>query len=87
MLAILRDAVECLEKHRGASNSSGRELYQNALRWAEDKRTDWLFSFVNICDLLGIDSDYLREFLLKREQGLRKAVAEKKDPEALYNGS
>ena len=68
MLAILKDAVECLEKYRGTRNSSGRELYQNALEWIEDKSTEWLFSFNNICDFLGFDPDYLREFLLKREQ-------------------
>ena len=67
MLAILKDAVECLEKYRGVRSSSSRELYQNALEWIEDKGTDWLFSFNNICDLLGFDPDYLRDFLLKRE--------------------
>lgn len=87
MLAILRDAVECLEKHRRARNIAGRELYQNALKWVEDQRTDWLFSFVNICDLLGIAPDYLREFLLKREQRLRKLVGGKKELVALRNGS
>lgn len=68
MLAILKDAVECLEKYRGARGTSGRELYQNALEWIEDKNTGWLFSFDNICEFLGFDPDYLREFLLKREQ-------------------
>lgn len=72
MLAILRDAVECLEKYRKARNSAGRELYQNALEWIADKGTGWLFSFNNICDLLGFDPDYLREFLLKREYSLTK---------------
>ena len=67
MLAILKDAVECLEKYRRARSSSGRALYQNALEWVEDRSTGWLFSFSNICDLLGFDPDYLREFLLKRE--------------------
>lgn len=72
MIAILKDAVECLEKYRGSRNSSGRELYQNALEWIEDKSTGWLFSFNNICGLLGFDPDYMREFLLKREQKLAK---------------
>lgn len=67
MLAIFRDAVECLEKYRGASTSSGMELYQNALQWVEDESTEWLFSFTNICDLMGFDPGYMREFLLKRE--------------------
>ncbi len=67
MLAILKDAVECLEKYRRARSSCSKALYQNAYEWVEDRSTGWLFSFSNICDLLGFDPDYLREFLLKRE--------------------
>jgi hypothetical protein len=67
MIAIFKDAVECLDKYRGARSSLGRSQYQNALEWVLDKGTDWLFSFTNICDLLGFDPDYLREVLLKRE--------------------
>lgn len=52
---------------RGAQSSSGRGHYQDALEWVEDKSTDWLFSFNNICDLLGFDPDYLRQILLKKE--------------------
>lgn len=68
MLAILKDAVECLEKYRGAKTIIGDGLYHNALDWVEDKSTGWPFSFNNICELLGFDPDYLREFLLKRER-------------------
>jgi hypothetical protein len=67
MIAILKDAVECLEKYRGTRISSGQNQYQNALEWVQDTGTEWLFSFTNICDLLGFDPDYLREELLKRE--------------------
>jgi hypothetical protein len=61
--------VECLDKYRGARNGPGRGHYENALEWVQDKGTDWLFSFTNICDLLGFDPDYLRSVLLKRENG------------------
>jgi hypothetical protein len=77
MIAILKDAVECLEKYRGARSSSGRSHYFNALEWVQDKSTDWLFSFTNICDLLGFDPDYLREVLLKRENKYVKPVPSK----------
>jgi hypothetical protein len=77
MIAILKDAVECLDKYRGARSSSGRGHYQNALEWVQDKSTDWLFSFTNICDLLGFDPDYLREVLLKREGKSTKTVSAK----------
>jgi len=75
MIAILKDAVECLDKYRGARSSAGRSHYENALEWVEDKGTEWLFSFTNICDLLGFDPDYLREVLMKRENRYVKPVS------------
>lgn len=67
MIAILKDAIECLDKYRGARSSSGRSMYQNALEWVQETSTDWLFSFTNICDFLGFDPNYVRQVLLKRE--------------------
>jgi hypothetical protein len=77
MLAILKDAVECLEKYRKSRNSIGKELYQNALEWVEDRTGDWLFSFSNVCDLLGFDPNYMRESLLKREYSAGKPVRDR----------
>ncbi|HEY7321067.1 MAG TPA: hypothetical protein VIE89_26165 [Candidatus Binatia bacterium] len=74
MIAILKDAVECLEKYRGARNSAGRGHYENALEWVQDTGTEWLFSFTNICDLLGFDPEYVRHVLLKRENQYVKQV-------------
>ena len=67
MIAILKDAVECLNKYRGARSSFGSSQYENALEWIEDEGSQWLFSFNNICDLLGFDPDYLRKVLIKKE--------------------
>ena len=39
MIAVLKDAVECLEKYRGSRNGPGRELYENAL--ADKLGHDW----------------------------------------------
>ena len=57
MIAILKDAVECLEKYRGSRSSTGRMPLRNAIEWVEDTSTEWLFSFTNICDLLGFDPE------------------------------
>lgn len=73
MIAILKDVVECLEKYRGARSAAGRSQYQSAIEWVQDRDTDWLFSFTNICDLLGFDPQYMREVLLKRENKFCKA--------------
>ena len=72
MIAILKDAVECLEKYRDTRSGIGRIQYQNAIEWVEDTGTEWLFSFTNICDLLGFDPHYMREVLLKRENRYAK---------------
>jgi hypothetical protein len=77
MIAILKDAVECLDKYRSARSSSGRSHYETALEWVQDRSTDWLFSFTNICDFLGFDADYLREVLLKRENHHIKTLPSK----------
>lgn len=74
MIAILKDAVECLDKYRDAKSSSGRCHYENALEWVEDTGTSWLFSFNNICDLLGFDPAYLREVLLRKEGRSEKRI-------------
>ena len=74
MVPSLKGRLSCGENGCAARSSAGRELYQNALEWIEDQGTGWLFSFNNICGLLGFDPDYMREFLLKREQKLARPV-------------
>jgi hypothetical protein len=77
MIAVLKDAVECLEKYRGSSNGAARSNYENAIEWVMDNGTDWLFSFTNICDLLGFDPQYLRDVLLKRENKYVKPLGQR----------
>ena len=77
MIAVLKDAVECLEKYRGSRNSVARSNYENAIEWVMDNGTDWLFSFTNICDLLGFDPQYLRDVLLKRENKYVKPLSQR----------
>ena len=67
MIAVLKDAVECLDKYRGARSSVGQCQYQSAIEWVQDTDTDWLFSFTNMWDLFSFVPDYSRETLLKRE--------------------
>ena len=77
MIAIFKDAIECLEKYRSSRSGSGQVQYQNALEWVEDPGKEWLFSFSNICDLLGFDPEYIRKVLLNRERDFKKAARTK----------
>ena len=69
MAAVLADAVECYMKNWNAVDARGRSLFEEAEAWIYgDAGGDSFFSFRNICDVLGLDSDYLAEGLEKWRQ-------------------
>src|SRR5213593_1506914 len=63
MIAVLEDAVDVYRKQAGARDPRGQQLFHDAEVWIEDPDRTWLFSFQNICDVLGLDADYLRRGL------------------------
>ena len=65
MLAVLEDAIDSFQKYYSARDKKGREIFHEAEEWIMEEKDDWFFSFTNICESLGINSDYLRRGLLK----------------------
>jgi hypothetical protein len=63
MLAILRDAVECHLKYARTRNHQGQEIFEEAHEWIFSRDREWPFSFENICDTLGVNSEYIRSGL------------------------
>lgn len=63
MLAVLDDAIKCIQKYAFARHRKGKILFQEAEDWVQEINRDWPFSFVNVCDILGFAPDYLREGL------------------------
>jgi hypothetical protein len=63
MIAVLEDAVETYRKQVGAKEPRGQQLFRDAEEWIEDPDRSWLFAFENICDVLDINSEYLRRGL------------------------
>jgi GNAT superfamily N-acetyltransferase len=63
MLAVLDDAIACFQKYAFARDRKGKVLFQEAEEWVEATNHDWPFSFVNVCEILGFDPDYLRQGL------------------------
>src|ERR687887_2795196 len=74
MIAVLEDAVDVYRKHVGAKDPRAQQLFHEAEEWIEDPDRTWLFSFQNICDVLGLDADYLRRGL----RALRERVLEER---------
>ena len=71
MLAILQDAVDCYQRHALARNPRHREEFEEAKAWITSSDSDWVFSFENICNVLGIDPDYVRSGLANRAPARR----------------
>jgi hypothetical protein len=64
LLAVLEDAIACFQKYLFAKDGKGRALFIEAEEWILDEDTDWLFSFANLCEMLGFEPSYLRDGLM-----------------------
>jgi len=63
MMAVLHDALDCLEKHRVATDSRGRRLFHETKQWFLARGTEWPYSFECICGVLDLDPDAVRQRL------------------------
>lgn len=64
MLAVLEDAIVCLQKNARATSNHGRRMFREAGSWIRSNSQAWPFSFVSICETLNLDPSYLRDGLL-----------------------
>jgi hypothetical protein len=65
MLAVLEDAVWCFQNGLLSKDKRKRGLSREAEEWLTEDTGDRLFSFNEICELLGLESMYLRKHLLR----------------------
>ena len=69
MLAVMEDAVHTYLTTSGSPHARGRALFRETAQWFASDDTSSPFCFVTICQLLGLDPDYLRAGLRRwREQ-------------------
>ncbi len=76
LFAILEDAVHCYRKYSEAKDRAGKERYREAQQWIMRGENDWIFSFDNVCELLGLDPQYVRQGLLESSAN----IAEQEQP-------
>ena len=60
MSALLFDGVQAYISFCGAKSGLTRSRYQEAFNWVNGTENDYVFSFENVCDAVGIDPEYLR---------------------------
>ena len=77
LLAILEDAIHCYQKYAGSRSRAGRAQFREAEAWLMSGGDGWVFAFDNVCELLGLDPEYVRRGL--RESAARP-TAENSDP-------
>ena len=73
LIAVLMEAVDCVEKYRAATDVDGRRLFSDVKLWLLAETTDWPYSFQSICDLMGLDAGAVRH-RLGVKQARRRAV-------------
>ena len=61
---VLKQAVQDLRRSLGATSKIERELYFDAYRWLTVNESSSPFSFLNVCQLLNLEPDNVRNDLV-----------------------
>jgi hypothetical protein len=61
---VLKQAAQDLRRFHGATSAIERELYLDAYSWVISDDCSWPFSFLNVCQLLNLAPESLRQELL-----------------------
>ena len=61
---VLKQAGQDLRRFHRAPSAIERELYLDAYRWVISDDCSWPFSFLNVCQLLNLAPESLRQELL-----------------------
>jgi hypothetical protein len=71
MLAVLEEALADYQRCFSARDKKARKRFAEAETWIVDMDSEWIFSFINCCEVLGVEPDCLRQELLRWKQGKR----------------
>ena len=61
---VLKQAAQDLRRFHGATSAIEQELYLDAYSWVISDDCSWPFSFLNVCQLLNLAPESLRQELL-----------------------
>ncbi|MDZ4786941.1 MAG: hypothetical protein SGJ02_12785 [bacterium] len=60
MTALLFDGIQSFISYACAQTEHEKSQFKEAFQWILDKRSDYIFSFENVCESVGVNSEYLR---------------------------
>jgi hypothetical protein len=73
MLAVLIDAIRALTPQRAPQPLAASRAWLRDRAWLQSEDRSSPFSFVNICDALGLDAGYVRRCILHPSDARRPA--------------
>ena len=73
--ALLFDGVQSFVSYILAKTPSEKSKYVEAYNWVMDKQNDYAFSFINVCEALGINPEYLKFGLANATNSLLESVS------------
>ena len=73
--ALLFDGVQSFISYMLASTPQERTRYVEAHNWVMEKSSEYAFSFVAVCEGLGINPEYLRLGLITASTALLESVS------------
>ncbi len=65
MFAVLEDGIACFQKFSSARSRRGKAMFREAEIWLMHEHSDGLYAFENICDVVGLDPNYIRAGLCR----------------------
>ena len=68
-VAVLEEAVDCLEERPVNPEFEGRLTRWEAETWFESEDAEWPFSFMNVCLVLHLDAEAIRQRIRMRRRG------------------
>jgi hypothetical protein len=66
---VLKQAAQDLRRFRNPTCGVERELYFDAYSWLTSNDSSWPFSFLNVCQLLNLTPDIVRQELVADASG------------------
>ncbi|HWP24339.1 MAG TPA: hypothetical protein VNM15_09215 [Candidatus Binatia bacterium] len=84
MLAVLCDAIECILKYCAEPLPIRARLYEEAQEWVFTQDDKAPFSFLNVCDGLNLNPDYVRRGLLAK---IREKTVNRAAPASVPSGT
>lgn len=66
MFAVLEDGVTCYQNLISTQEEKGKRQFDEVEGWILEENSDWLFSFDNVCESIGLNPRYIRAGLMRR---------------------